>query len=1046
MDVHELKQWAKNRGQRITRLADALLADVNIFPYAFELMTTFVNAVQFRDTVLLNSPDFLHELLLSSASSDIEHDRVKSLCVTVLSQPLPDQVRLPAAVQPFLNNLLASFNKTPTLLKLEDLYAVLDSDCCSVLLKIPQPSIEEARRHLTLIVKTSTTVQDQLYAVTSIAVLAKFYEAFESETCVVFETPTRKQSIVKSPSELETPIFRELIRFFSGDRAPLTLSIVSRQVLYVCVNQNQETVDSLSKRLRRALQAVELVGSSYKSTFGQTYSQIIRKIHEKIAKEEMNPSICTLAAAFMASMSKSIPPDTTVRAFEQALLQHTSPQVHMRFISDAVAISLPILAPQLSSQFWKSLCLRIIESLLIPANDVSASSLDVEQSLDIIMRMSNLESAAQASFLEAMRNEDMQAKMSSFCSSPLRQGIYLDYEMIFSSNVLKMLLANHCTSNEYQCTLSKVIFDRYQRSVVRSRVSNPHNARSSNSILVTPRISIKEPGTSTNWRERLQRQFQTEAQQSGERVVELIGNICHDLETRCDSIEQPLKEQQTRFADLQDKYDTIEQTSADWEQKFSEQGAMLKRRELKVEQLEQSLKTVIDHAEKIEKESASRLQQMQDDMNENKQRDLKSRNAYEHAEFELRTEMACQVERFNDQYRQLQSLKEDDTRMHDKLHEEKGQRNTLELSHGILIKKLELQAESAIKTREANEEQIAQASLRNTVLEEQVQLKQKELALSIRDNEQSTARWESEIAISREAIRSMALAHATRLSSIEETTTETERSLNRELSILQTQHMQAQQIACEESRIKGNQILRLQQRLGISSKEYEKIKIQLEEAEAAKGNILRNLGAMVNGQVISKTDPLQLDNPTSKQVVDISSTQSNMVNMTSLSSSPEKAPSKSFTSEASSSNHEPMPKRARPRVPSKATQSRRTLIKSDSRNERRATTFAQEISSREPLVEASSDNLDNQQNATRRHSELPFRTNPDVNVTPKGQPISIPKNPVVLSAIPSEDFGSTIFDSSLYVEQENKELPVDNNNTELYDMVVDDFEVSTVEL
>ena len=87
-----------------------------------------------------------------------------------------------------------------------------------------------------------------------------------------------------------------------------------------------------------------------------------------------------------------------------------------------------------------------------------------------------------------------------------------------------------------------------------------------------PRISLFEAvstpraeSVSLNWRDSLIRELSRDADCRYEGVVRMVGEICRDLESRCNESERPLREEKSKSRDLQARLESVERDKSDLE-------------------------------------------------------------------------------------------------------------------------------------------------------------------------------------------------------------------------------------------------------------------------------------------------------------------------------------------------------------------------------------------------------------------------------------------------------------------------------------------------
>ncbi len=118
----------------------------------------------------------------------------------------------------------------------------------------------------------------------------------------------------------------------------------------------------------------------------------------------------------------------------------------------------------------------------------------------------------------------------------------------------------------------------------------------------------RTPRTDTishNWRENLVRELSRDANREYESVTRLVGEICRDLELRCDEAERPYQEEQTKSRSLEVSIDVFRAQVAELEMKLRAQGSkfdeLQSAKDALSKKLMKSENRLEDQAEEIQK-------------------------------------------------------------------------------------------------------------------------------------------------------------------------------------------------------------------------------------------------------------------------------------------------------------------------------------------------------------------------------------------------------------------------------------------------------------
>ena len=90
--------------------------------------------------------------------------------------------------------------------------------------------------------------------------------------------------------------------------------------------------------------------------------------------------------------------------------------------------------------------------------------------------------------------------------------------------------------------------------------------------ILTPKISMFEAvstprmdSVSLNWRDGLMKEISRDADCRYQGVIRMVGEICRDLELRCNDSERPLREEQSKTREILAKLESSERDKVDWE-------------------------------------------------------------------------------------------------------------------------------------------------------------------------------------------------------------------------------------------------------------------------------------------------------------------------------------------------------------------------------------------------------------------------------------------------------------------------------------------------
>lgn len=104
------------------------------------------------------------------------------------------------------------------------------------------------------------------------------------------------------------------------------------------------------------------------------------------------------------------------------------------------------------------------------------------------------------------------------------------------------------------------------------------------------------------WRDRLIETFSRDARYQHQTVVQMVGEVCRDLEARCDNAEQPFRDEQARSHDLQQRLKSSEDRNVELEGQRDESCYVISSLETKTSHLQERADTAEQRSESLQVE------------------------------------------------------------------------------------------------------------------------------------------------------------------------------------------------------------------------------------------------------------------------------------------------------------------------------------------------------------------------------------------------------------------------------------------------------------
>ena len=304
----------------------------------------------------------------------------------------------------------------------------------------------------------------------------------------------------------------------------------------------------------------------------------------------------------------------------------------------------------------------------------------------------------------------------------------------------------------------------------------------------TPRVE----SVSLNWRDSLVRELSRDADCRYEGVVRMVGEICRDLESRCNDSERPLREERLKSRDLQARLENAERDKGDLELQTRNQQSVCIT--LQVER--DCLAKKVEVAESQMEELGTRLN------NTNREAECAAQTAIERTRQQDIAYLATitgKDEMFEEQSLKLASaeqrvqlledelncVKEQEVRNAEKLNNDEKQIGTLNIAISTLECRIQALQDEITQTKEQDARNVAKISsneaiideLKSTILASNDASDQKESLIStLRDGLQKSELETSELRLQHETYLSAKDAEIKRLNESIQSSNETWRN------------------------------------------------------------------------------------------------------------------------------------------------------------------------------------------------------------------------------------------------------------------------------
>ena len=468
---------------------------------------------------------------------------------------LPEGYAVPASLPAFLQRTLDRASESPSVITVKPFYSLITGVGTGFLDILPPKSIIGLQEQLIDII--SRSVQDPSVSLLCLAVLAKI--------------------AADGDEEVEPEDSYYLAKRFFNRRASKTLDLVVLWAVQMCSRSTSENTDGSQAmdNLKLVAEIIRAVNAHAKSTWVALPKNLLmtRRLQEKILCEEANHDVQVAVLAIMSSLGDMASlPEELVSVLESAL--EWSPLPHG---AEAVI-------EQYAGQFSAKVVLSLLKKLLMTSKHCTY---DTNTVVDLKTAMSisfSLAGAVKSS--SSLRKGLTIALMSNDLQDPLRK--FLAYKRC-PEGVVKHTQHEYCpciiedNQRRLHYSICTLLLESSLSASASERRIDPSLASSLLTKLET--LSVPSPGcltfvahesprqgslspvevggTPTNttndrsWKGRLKEQLLQESAQQYETVIQTMDRVCRDLETRCHTVEQPLREEQAKSNELASQLETL---------------------------------------------------------------------------------------------------------------------------------------------------------------------------------------------------------------------------------------------------------------------------------------------------------------------------------------------------------------------------------------------------------------------------------------------------------------------------------------------------------
>ncbi|KZM19682.1 hypothetical protein ST47_g9007 [Ascochyta rabiei] len=544
----------------VTRLATLICDALPLWSYTSHVLQLLCCAPEFTEKLLLQSPGFLNALLVKANSSQQDFEDYLALCVQLLSRPLPESIPLPASAQSFFLRVFERATQNPDVSTLQPVYRMLNGACRKLLGLLTTDVRQQFDRELCHILSSNGTGQNSMLLLWcfGIVILAEHPEDVHGSQDLGY-----RQSVL-TERQWKTVSGRKLFGSTSGLYKTINLTYLS--VIWATKGDVGVSDAEAIEGIRIAVKALRFVDGEAREGWPSSSAlakNIFPKLPAKIMRRGINPAVQLEALCFYAMIAGANNlPIEVVTQYHCCLiaLEHLTDASSLHEILE---VSLPIFAPQLQDSLFRALLTQMMDACI--ADPATRSLTNLVVLVETITVVSSTCEALRAKLLLALSSTTLQAKVwdliranatvaNARCPTNAA-ALHRDVAAATISLLLNAVISVQPGETSLPQSLASALITKQRKLPYVSRqCSHTHTAPGGPSISLFQQESTPFTGQHLqDWRTRLKSELVSQNSYQRDSIVRSVAQICQDLETRCNTVEEPLRREKARSRELEQR-------------------------------------------------------------------------------------------------------------------------------------------------------------------------------------------------------------------------------------------------------------------------------------------------------------------------------------------------------------------------------------------------------------------------------------------------------------------------------------------------------------
>lgn len=526
--------------------------------YTLRVLHRLCHAPEFRDQLLIRYPGLLNGLLERAVSSKQDFNDLGELCVLLLSCPLPEAIPLPAAAQSFLLNVFEKASQNPNSDALKSVYRMLNGACAQLYRLLPSAARRRFDTELCRILQNNVSGESAMLLLwlCGIVIIVEHPEGIQPAHA--FDTSHQPVSTQTLMQQWVTPSGQKL--FGSTKDLYKNIQMTCLNILWLLkapVDDDEEVTEGLriASRIMQCID-IDIRDSWIKHEKG---ALLFDKCRSRIEESASSPTIQLEALSFFGQLSgsKKLSQSTVIRyascVFDAVCTAEPAG------ISELLSVSLPKFGAYIPET--QALFSSVLDACAEQPSPRHMSNL--VSFIDELTAATLSSSILRGNVLRGLSSKKLQDKIWRLVRLvPDHQAVCTHVGSIHRQLIaatLASLITIILAAEPGEPTLPQTL----KMSLVKAQRDLPLVAGACPYASETPKntpISLFQAANTQNpgqhledWSTRLESELQSQGKYQRDAILRSVAQICTDLETRCNTVEEPLRREKEKSTELEEQ-------------------------------------------------------------------------------------------------------------------------------------------------------------------------------------------------------------------------------------------------------------------------------------------------------------------------------------------------------------------------------------------------------------------------------------------------------------------------------------------------------------